>query len=172
MLKSWDIQPTEPPKAFASFAAYRDLPSKERSLKRVAELTGVKLSTLKTRSAKFGWIERATSHDRHLDRIGQQKFAESSEKSRARMRFRLVDKLARAADDELTKLIIAIKNSDAREVDKIRDLTRMIGEAVRLSRLLSGESTSIIETTFDPTRLSDKELAEARELAKKASPEG
>jgi len=74
----WEIQPNEPAKAFAYFAAYRDLPPAQRSLSRVLSdqdtRTGTapnrhrtNLTSLKRWSMKWRWQDRCAHYDHYVD---------------------------------------------------------------------------------------------------------
>lgn len=61
-LNLWDIRPDEPAKAYAAFAAYREM-GPGRSLERVSQDDTRALPNLKRWSARFGWVERARAFD-------------------------------------------------------------------------------------------------------------
>src|SRR5216684_2052292 len=68
---SWEQQPGESSRAFGAFCAYRDL-GPRRSLRAAAAAFYGRTSAAVERqfdkwSGAFGWVERASAWDRHLD---------------------------------------------------------------------------------------------------------
>lgn len=65
----WDILKDESVDDFKLFSVYRSLPRKDRTLRRMHEITGVPLRTLYRKAEKYKWKERALMYDIHLTRM-------------------------------------------------------------------------------------------------------
>jgi len=63
MNKLWDKQEEESEQHFRSFVIFRDLPMKERSLRKVETITGHSINSMRNWSTKYSWIERAAAYD-------------------------------------------------------------------------------------------------------------
>jgi len=129
-VEPWERQPGESPKAFAAFAAYRDMPPHARSLVRVAELLGRQAgvtSASKRRRAGgqlyewsrlHGWVSRAEAWDRHKDQE-----VRAAQVEAAREANRLHATMLRA---EFNILVRRLSTIDPKELGA--------GEAIRLSK--------------------------------------
>jgi len=62
----WDQQPGEHPRFYQLFLRYRSLPIEERSVKRLAEVTGLKADSLSKLSSRFKWTFRADQWESHM----------------------------------------------------------------------------------------------------------
>jgi hypothetical protein len=77
----WMQQPNESRQAFAAFCSYRDLDPSERSIDeawrkfkkgtKAAQKRNKADGTWRDWSTAHNWVERATAHDRHLQRVAQ-----------------------------------------------------------------------------------------------------
>ena len=70
-MELWDKQKGESPKAFVSFAAYRDLGPLLRTHNKVHEITGAHIRTIEGWSSKYKWQERVDAYDAHNDKKRQ-----------------------------------------------------------------------------------------------------
>jgi hypothetical protein len=59
----WDHQSNEPPRGYAAFRIYRDLPPIQRNLARVADTANVSERRLRSWAQQWNWRERAEAWD-------------------------------------------------------------------------------------------------------------
>lgn len=134
----WERQAGEPTKAWEAFVMYRDLPPKERSVRRVGEMQGKRwVSYMEDWSAKWQWVERAGQFDAYKDKQ-KRDLAEQERKEMSELHI----KAARAM---LTKALQALKAIPAEEMSA-SDITKMVEVSSRLERLSRGESTDSVES--------------------------
>lgn len=70
--EAWERQPNEPPKAYASFCVYRDLPVNERGLRRLPRKQTSNLRQLQAWSSRWSWVARVDAWDAALDERNRQ----------------------------------------------------------------------------------------------------
>lgn len=132
----WERLDGESPRAFAAFAAYRDL-GVERSLRKVHRDTGHSMGLLSTWSSHNRWVVRAEAWDRHLD-------AEKRKAIKARQE--------RALDDQATVaqavLGIVAQRLAAMKPEQLRsgDIPRFLMAAATVQRAALGIPTKIDTT--------------------------
>ena len=86
----WDRLENEPERAYRAFETYRNLPSAERTLieayrQHVGNPDAAKPSDTWSRwFNQFGWRERASAHDAHLDRIRERSMEKAIEEEAER----------------------------------------------------------------------------------------
>ena len=125
----WERRPGEPPRAFATFCAYRDLHPLDRSLAEVGRKLGVSKTYLERLSVKFQWVERTAAFDRAQDEIDQAQ--------RARRIREMNDSHAEIAATALRKVSERLKTIDASTL-RPADLARLLEIASRVERMARG----------------------------------
>ncbi len=134
---AWKRQPSEPPKAWSAFAAYRDMPAPERSLDAVARCrsgrqVGRKRAAtgrIQAWSRQYRWVERAAAWDRHLD----------SEAQRARIEARIeTQKRHEAVLSQVYDRLVAGMKKKWDGITPIEQM-RILKELIHLQRLVLGE---------------------------------
>lgn len=158
--RPWERQPRESEEAFYAFTLYRDMPPRERSLRRVADLIdGHEGATrgprrrhvpgrIKRWAERFAWVERALAWDEERDRLAREAETEAIRAMRERH--------AREAMALQEKAILRLRAMDPGELTP-NDVLRYFVEAAKLERLARGEPETIAEQR--------NELAEAVILA-------
>lgn len=144
----WERQPGESARAFYAFTLYRDLPPRERSLRRVADLLygGRDGATrgphkhvpgrIKRWATRFAWAERAAAWDQEMERHARQVAIAAVEEMRNRhaqeavaLQQRAIRRLREMRPDELSP----------------RDVLVFIIEGAKLERLSRGEPDTVTE---------------------------
>jgi hypothetical protein len=148
----WERQPREPVRAFHYFATYRDL-GPMRSLAKAARAHKVSTDNLAQISRRWGWVERATLYDDHVDRrlrderetellraerqeaaLGRQMTAIAAARIYGRPE-------ATAADGTR---IAPIDSIDPSELDAVTAAT-LAEKGIRIRRLAMGQPTDILK---------------------------
>lgn len=133
----WSRRSAETHKAFAAFVAYRDIGS-DRSIRKaliVAGKTPEKPWWFEEWSARHGWPSRAAAYDAHLDAIKVKAIEAEHEQD-------VIDQ------HKATRLMlrIAIEGMEVGGLEG-KDAVRAGDTAIKLMRLLRGESTEHTETS-------------------------
>ncbi len=157
----------ETPKALEAFEQYWALGS-ERSLRALADATGIQLSQLGDWSRKFDWQYRVLQRQR--EEIAAARVAAKKEAAAlARRRLRNAQLLQEAALTIFAKAKIADMEEDAR--DYLDTALKMMTEGMRAERLELGEATETI--SLSPPKpinaMSDDELKEYIQLLEQAA---
>lgn len=76
-INPWDKQDKESAQAFQAFTIYRDTPTGERSIRRVAQGLSKSATLVARWSSRWGWVERCLAWDRELDRVKQRQHAQA-----------------------------------------------------------------------------------------------
>lgn len=76
-LEPWNKMPAETAKAYAAFLAYRNIPPRDRSLRKAViqhygKDDSVKLRQFQQWSSKFMWVDRADGWDQHVARTADE----------------------------------------------------------------------------------------------------
>lgn len=127
--RRWERQPGEPPKAFATFCAYRNLHPLDRSLAVVGQKLGVSKSYLERLSAKFQWVDRAAAFDREQDRLDQAR--------RVREVQAMNERHATIAASILQKIALYLEGMDATSL-RPSEVARLLEVATRAERMGRG----------------------------------
>jgi len=147
----WERQPGESARAYAAFCAYRDLPPRERSILRAAELLGYVRAPRGQRrpnvpgrivawSQRWRWAERALAWDEEQDRLARAAETEAIKAMR--------DRHAREAMALQQKALERLRAMDPSELSP-SDVLRYFVEAAKLERLARGEPEMITEHRGD-----------------------
>jgi hypothetical protein len=134
----WEQQSGESSRAYGGFCAYRDL-GPRRSLHAAATAFYGRASPSRERqldkwSRAFGWVERTSAWDRHLDAEARQ----AQETARREM----VERHLREAHTLQGKALQRLQALTPEELGPT-ELLRYIVEAVKLERLLLGEPDTV-----------------------------
>lgn len=157
----------ETPKALEAFEQYWAL-GPERSLRALADATGIQLSQLGDWSRKFDWQYRVLQRQR--EEIAAARVAAKKEAAAlARRRLRNAQLLQEAALTIFAKAKIADMEEDAR--DFLDTALKMMTEGMRAERLELGEATETISLTPPKpiNAMSDDELKEYIQLLEQAA---
>jgi hypothetical protein len=140
----WERQPGEPEKAFAAFAAYRDLGPK-RSLDAVGRQlyggtqTGRKRDAtgrLQEWSRTWQWVERAAAWDGELDRLARLEQVEAVKD--------MCRRHAEQAQEFQAKALERLAGMTLEEMS-VGETLRYFVEAVKIERLARGEPEQVLE---------------------------
>jgi hypothetical protein len=134
----WEQQPGESARAFGAFCLYRDL-GPRRSLRAAAAAFYGRTSAASERqvdkwSRAFGWVERASAWDRHLDA--------EARKAQEEARREMVERHVREARALQAKALERLRALCPEELGP-GDLLRYIVEAAKLERLALGEPDTV-----------------------------
>lgn len=171
-MNPWDRREDEDDEAFLWWQAYRDaLPP--RRLERVRTAVPGKVApTLQTLLGWYNahaWRERAGLWDAHLDQI-RQKERESiigqGAKELAARDMALINEASELVSRELDKMLRTSMQSEA-ETLKPSELNKLLENVIKLGRLQRGETTEKVETSFEPSNLTDEEIKKLYELKAK-----
>ncbi len=138
--KPWDRRDKETPKAYKAFCLYRDLPTQQRSLSKVAETLQKSYTLIGRWSRTYGWVERAGAWDDENDRIAREIAQREQAEEIKKMRKRHAD-LATAM---LVKSAQALRRIPEDEI-KPSDVSRMVEVASKLERISRGDVETVIE---------------------------
>jgi hypothetical protein len=151
----WELQPGEPPEAYAAFVEYRDMGA-GRSLAILANQAvkpgqnrGKSLSLLEEWSSRFKWQMRIRAWISEEDRIRREANLELLIELQRRHLH-----VARTMLDHVTKQLETLDP----EALKPSDLIRWFEVAVKVERLTLGEETDIVRQKF--AQMSDEDLIE------------
>lgn len=162
-MRPWLKQGRETQAAYEAFLVYRDMD--QRSLARVADVTGVGDSVVMGWSARFSWVDRALEWDRHQQQIldGER---ERVLKERAQRNLKVGDAFVRFGVDQVQRLArLAQKRPDDEAVITTREALLLVKEGSALEAEVLGAGGR--EGGGDPEveRLIDRALEELdREL--------
>lgn len=167
----WERQAREPDDAWALFVAYRDSgypdgvagPFRARKVSELAATHDVAYGTLKRLSGEHNWVERAGAFDRELDRRKSESGMSLLDRQRARDN-RMVDKMYYFGEVALDTLIARFESGT--EDPTNNEIRQWLGDAIKLKRLINGQSTEIVEVQcrYDLSRLTLEEMETFRAL--------
>lgn len=162
MAQLWEKQPWESDREFLWFQEYLHAGAR-RGLSGLASRAGCPYTSqqLATVARENHWHDRATLWDRHLAALrtkAVEDFVEESAQEEAR-RHRTFTRLAlNLATSELSKLWAAASQATMHGTIRPETAIRMGGEAVKLDRLIRGQTTENTGHQVDLGHLSDDEL--------------
>ncbi len=126
---AWERQPTETARQFGFFRVYRDLPTLERSLAKVAERLGCSAQYVQRLSSRNRWIERVDAFDAEQDRLEQvQRWRRIQEMQKRQ---------AEISETALEKVREGLANLDPHSL-RPNDLARLLEVASRTERVARG----------------------------------
>lgn len=166
--KPWDRQDDEGSEAFQAFAIYRDL-GPNRTLTVAAPEAGYSRRQMKEFSRTRDWVARARAWDRRVDQAKTRATLDEVEKMHARhvaLSLRLQDVMGIELDRLLARKEREAQRGDDDDshVTSANDLAKVAERAVRIERLARGEVTDRVETTWDLSKLSLRDLRELKRL--------
>lgn len=153
----WERRKGEAATSFHNFAMYRDL-GPHRSLSKAATALGKSIETLKTQSAKYGWVERAEAYDDDVDR----RIRAERETERLRLERTHFGAGAALLGVALRRLngaeagvgpngpVEAVERLDPNTLDA-GDVARVMETAVRVQRISSGLPTDLVKGAVLPS---------------------
>ncbi|MDR1439920.1 MAG: hypothetical protein LBJ10_07910 [Clostridiales bacterium] len=152
----WERQPGEGAKAFAAFAAYRDMGAGDRSIRKVAQNLAKSATAIKEWSARWEWQNRCAAWDAELDRLAR----EEQKKELLKMRGRHAQ-IGSALIAKAARALMAIGDGDV----KAADIARMADVGAKLERLARGDVAEPDRQRLDMER---ERLAVERQKAEAA----
>jgi hypothetical protein len=169
--ESWERQENESAKAYAAFAAYRDM-GVNRSLAKIARRLGKSKALMDRWSAVYHWVARVDAWEAEKDRAAREELT----KGVTAMRKRHVD----IAEAMLTKAVKSLRRLPPGAMT-MRDIATAVEVAAKLERLSRGETTEKTEgktalsaevsvRQLDLSHLTDEELERLDEIAGKIVP--
>lgn len=154
---AWEKQKGESSKAYQRFLAYMELPPEKRSLEKAREIinksqqndvpnASVSLSSMKTMSVKWSWIERAELHDKHL--ILKEMEEQEYDFNNTNQKFiEVFKKELDFASDLLEDLMENVAdNALSTRINMFNTLMNVLDALYRNYRLACGRSTKISES--------------------------
>lgn len=135
----WERQPGEGAKAYQAFALYRDA-GIERSADKVAATLGKSRNMLYRWSVAHSWVLRASSFDRHEDRIFQ--LARRAQQRRA------ADRQARIAGAMMSKLVERLQSLDVAKMS-LREMAHWLDVTAKVERQALGIADKVEITGAD-----------------------
>jgi hypothetical protein len=168
-VRPWHRQEAEPEDAWAAFQSYRDQGA-PRSFTRLVGRTQKIYDWANT----FAWRERVLAWDRHVDGLRQAEREEvlaQNARDVAAQHMAILGSAKSLASRELAKLNKLSEDSgDMPGPFTLSQVTRLTDTAIKLDRLVRGESTEHVKTTIDLSKLTDEELDQYEKLLQKVSP--
>ena len=160
--KPWEMQPEETTKAYEAFCVYRDMETKDRSIRLVAEKLQKSETLIGRWSRTYGWVKRVAAWDAELDRKTAQEMMKDIAKMRAKQR-----KMAVTMQLKGMNLLNEIKEGDA----KLSEIVTLLKVSTELERICMGDVGEVIEernggdmpepvTFYMPSNGRDKEEGE------------
>lgn len=131
----WVKLPMETPLQYERFKIYRDMVPKERTMLKVANITGVCERNITDMASNGYWRLRAECWDREVDRQAELQFLEAKRVS-ARKQAALGQKLQLAASRGADVLLTGVVEMSAGEVARLADT------GVKIERLAMDKATS------------------------------
>ncbi len=167
----WERQPCDTNESWPFFKAYRDLKGPRR-LDRVRLAAGgvaVTMQQLREWFTDHNWAERVKAFDAAMDAVVQEeREAELRQGARemAADHLALVRDTLELASSELAKLVQSSRESAAHGLLKPAEVLKFVDAAVKLGRLVKGETTENVGVSTDLSPLNPEEEA-AYEILKK-----
>jgi len=164
----WDRLPTEDDTQWGAFRNYRDmLPPR-----RIKDASIKSTATLSAWYNQFNWAARVLAYDQHLDqmrRAEREALIKADARERAARHLSLVHGVQDVLDRELAKLAADSTASEAWGLLKVGEFTALMESAIKLERLVRGETTENVGVKRDLSKLSLDELRTLRDLEKKVA---
>ena len=158
--QSWERQKGESAKAYYRFKIFLELPPDKRTLENALQEinknqqnTGnnkeVSLSSIKTMSTKWAWMERAALYDSNL--ILKEMEENDNEFRKTNKDFKNVFKETLGLADDLLQQLVNNVNDNAlsTRINMLNTLMNVLDSLYKNYRLAHGRSTRISETTVD-----------------------
>lgn len=157
--KPWEQQPGESAPAYQAFAAYRDMPATERSVRAVAQKFDKSRTLIGRWSSNHKWVERVSAYDRHLEAQWQAEQFRARRKAAERH-----IRTAQLAQSKAAQRMLELNPADL----SVTELVKLWELGVRVERdamtdLATG-STSRVDVTEEGGRL-QVALTRFRELS-------
>lgn len=170
VIQPWERQPGEPDEAWLAFRAYRDSPPHAR---RVSRTIAVQALTLGKWFREWNWRQRVDAYDAVTDEIVLE---ERRALQRQTARELALDHMTMIADfrdfvgTEMAKWVTLAKENEGTAPNvKPQDLAKIADVAVKLDRLVRGETTESIGTpNLDLSKLNPEDLEAMLVLLDKA----
>lgn len=181
----WERGEADSNESWPYFKAYRDLSSGVRTLARVRFSPSEDVRRPVNRSAaptleqmhrwytEARWADRVAAFDAHMDSLQNEEREALVRHGGAKLAAEHIALLQDARDlivAELQKLLEASKAGDFPAM-KPNEITRLMTEYMKFSRLIDGKPTEKIENHFDLSGLSVEELRELQKLQAKVERE-
>lgn len=167
----WDAadgqrMPADTDRSWAFFKAYRDLKGPRR-LDRIRFASpggglGPTLAELKELHDTYGWRERVTAYDQHMDSVAQEEaeaIVRHTSKERMAEHLGLCQDALELASAELAKYIQASREGSAQGLLKVGEIAKLMELGIKLGRLVKGESTESVEVKGDLVPPTAEEIA-------------
>ncbi len=172
----WERQPCDTSESWPCFKIYRDAKGTRRLERIRYACPGLAqpMADLYRWYVEHNWADRVKAYDLHMDGILQEEkdaIMRQSARDLAASHMALVQDAEELASNELGKLLQASRESAAAGLLKPGDLIKLIDAAVKLGRLVKGESTENVQVSGDLENLTESELEAYLALAKKAEGE-
>lgn len=144
----WEMQPSEPPNAYAGFARYRDMGLGKRSVTALCKELGV--SSPISWSADWLWVQRAAAWDRELDRAKRMAELEAvQEMTKRHIQESLLIQGIGVTD--LQKLKRRVDSKPDEMVLDPKEAIDFVERGAKMERLNRGEPESITEQKHELT---------------------
>lgn len=169
--KIWERLPVEDDDAWGAFSGYLGMHPRERSVKRAGSY-GTARKTAWYRD--HNWEDRCAAYDKHMFAIVQKEREELFKRSAKEMAQEHASMLADVRDlgaRELAKWNEASRLSDVPGMGgtKLKDVVKIVETAIKLQRLVNGETTENVGGGLDLTKLSEEEAETLFALMQKAN---
>lgn len=165
-INPWDRQPFDTDETFKWFQAYRDtIPPRRLSRVRVS-VPGAVVPSLQTLLDWYNeghWNDRAKAWDEHLDELRQEEteaIVQQDAREKAARRLAMANDLQELSEIEVAKIVENARDVDAPTL-KPTEVLKFADAAIKLGRLLDGESTENVSAKFD---FSNMPVADAKKL--------
>lgn len=159
----WSRLDSDTDESWEAFVKFRDM----KAPRRLSYLHGYPTGQLSEWYRKHNWRERAAAWDGHMDLILLQEredFLRQSAKDLNAEHLAILHSTRQLVQRELDKFVAASLESDAVGMISPGALSHLIDGAVKLGRLVVGESTENVASDMDLSQLSVEELKQLREL--------
>lgn len=156
----------------ASFVAFRYFLglTPPRELKNVCIGTEFNLNTVRAWSSSCRWFSRAAAWDDYMARIAAEEtesIVRRTAEERATKALLTLERMHAILDHEVLKLH-AQSVGTALPVMNAAQMVKLAESAIKLERLVRGDTTENVGNTLDLTQLTDEELAALDALSRKA----
>lgn len=173
VVRAWDRQADESELSYRGFTFYVEA-SRPRQLAEVARYLRIPMHQTIDLATANDWRARVRAYDEFVDRSQQQEFDEilgESERDIALRNLSLVRTASELAKLELSKLLVASRESEAPMIHRQADTIKMLDASVKLERLIRGQATEIFgkaAPTLDLSTFTLEEIEAFQVLAAKA----
>lgn len=158
----WNKMRNESAKAYAAFLSYKNLPARDRSLRKACiehygSATSSKIRQFQHWSARNMWVDRAVAWDQYVAQEADEKELEAIKRMR--------EQHLTVAQGLMAKAVERLKNLDPLELNT-SDVLRYLSEAIRIQRVTHGEPDSIQETQGETSEITFAEMDDQQLIAK------